>query len=253
MDDRRLQRLVKMAVEAERLEHPAAGGVAGEVLTATDGSEHLSLARRDRVWWRAAWIGGGLAAAACLTVVFVMVRLPGPVPTRIAKGHAAGPEVQPVPGEGSGSARGEDRTASVPRGDVTESEEGTVELASSRSESDEAVLFAVYRGANGSCECVQVNDPDWGSEKRLADVSRHELLRAGLQDSCMSMAPEVLVIGVEGKRGTLPSSRQHAETIARRLGEQSLRGRDVSSLAYAAMPDLPTGTVVVAEKVSIGP
>ncbi len=248
MDDRRLQRLVKMAVEAERLEHPAAGGVAGEVLTATDGSEHLSLARRDRVWWRAAWIGGGLAAAACLTIAFVMVRPPGPAPTRIAKGDGAGSEVQPVPHEVSGSEPAE--VAILPR---TESDEGTVKLASNRSESDEAVLFAVYRGANGSCECVQVNDPDWGSEKRLADVSRHELLRAGLQDSCMTMAPEVLVIGVEGKRGTLPSSRQHAETIARRLGEQSLRGRDVSSLAYAAMPDLPTGTVVVAEKVSIGP
>ncbi len=251
MDDRRLQRLVKMAVEAERLEHPAAGGVAGEVLTATEGSEHLSLARRDRAWWRAAWIGGGLAAAACLTIAFVMVRLPGPAPTRIAKGGGAGPEVQPIPRERGGSEPGE--VVPLPRRDATESGGGMVELASRRSESDEAVLFAVYRGANGSCECVQMNDPDWGSEKRLADVSRHELLRAGLQDSCMTMAPEVVVIGVEGKRGTLPSSRQHAETIARRLGEQSLRGRDVSSLAYAAMPDLPTGTVVVAEKVSIGP
>ena len=89
------------------------------------------------------------------------------------------------------------------------------------------MLFAVYRGVDGSCECVQVNEPDWG-ETRLAEVSRHELLRAGLQDACTTIAPEVVVIGVAGKKGTVPSSRDHAETVARRLGDQSLRGRDVA-------------------------
>jgi hypothetical protein len=242
MDDRQLQRLLRMAAEAEQLDHPAAG--AGRVDRVLAGGGRVSLARPDRSWWRARGvpIGGALAAAACLAVgAFVFLMPQSPVPIAVAPPEHVEPESR---GGGSLADLGARAEAS--------GETGRATLAAHRPE-EEAVLFAVYRGANGSCECVQVNDPDWGGDKRLAEVSRHELLRAGLQEPCTTLAPEVLVIGVAGKPGTVPSSRQHAETIARRLGDQPLRGRDVASMAYAAMPDLPAGTVIVAEKVSIGP
>ncbi len=258
MDDRGLRRLVKMAVEAEQLDHPAAREGRGEVPAATDGSEHLSFARRDRSWWRGRglWVGGALAAAACLGlgVFLILVQVQFAPPVRVADAGPVGTDATPdvsEPREAATASAGAGAADSPPHRLGASPSQG--EAQRTRHEPEDAVLFAVYRGADGSCECVQVNDPDWGAETRLADVSRHELLRAGLQEPCMTVAPEVVVIGVAGRPGMVPSSRQHAETIARRLGDQPLRGRDVASLAYAAMPELPAGTVIVAEKVSIGP
>lgn len=244
MDDRQLQRLIRMAAEAEQLDHSAGRGAVNGVRTGTGASEHAVLERRDRSWWRAqgVWIGGALAAAASLALgLFVLMPQAPVAPHMPDRGLALGEAPQP-PVEAAPALRAERDEGA-----------GEAKLAAHDPGDEEAVLFAVYRGPSGACECVQVNQPEWSGEKRLADVSRHELLRAGLQDACMTVAPEVVVIGVAGKPGTVASSRQHAETIARRLGEQSLRGRDVASFAYAALPDLPAGTMVVAEKVSIGP
>lgn len=226
-----------MAVEVEDLESPARErlqGVEPGLLTARDRRER----RRWSITTRLTRIGAGLAAAACLVVVAVVAltpNVPGPTPS--------GDRLAFAPEDSAPAAVRRDQGASSPPRDT----------GLPHAEPEEAFVFAIFRGADGSCECVQVDEPEWSGEKRLAEVDRHELVRAAFRDPCTTLAPEVVVIGVAGRPGTIAPTRRHAEAIAERLGRQTLHGRDVSSAAYAAMPDLAPGTIVVAEKVSVAP
>ncbi|MFM9996271.1 MAG: hypothetical protein ACKVU4_10775 [Phycisphaerales bacterium] len=237
MDDQRLQRLIRMAMEAESLD-----GTVRANRDAPPGPISIVVWRR-----RLSWIGGGLAAAACLGVAAVVFRTPAPTgPGGFGRDAPIAIADPAVADEG---ARGDSSPSQGP----DESPTYTTQVAAHHAEPEEAVVFAVFRGVDGSCECVQVDAPEWSGAKRLADVDRHELVRVAFRDPCSAFAPEVLVIGVSGKPGTVGSSRRHAEALAERLGRETFRGRDVSSAAYAALPDLPAGSLVVAEKISIGP
>lgn len=231
-----------MAVEAEGLESPARGHGAGSrpgAFTARERGER----RRWSIGVRLTLAGAGLAAAACLAVAAFVALTPS----------------------APGSKPGLDRLAVAPEADETspvrqpDAVPASHDSSSPRitnaahAEPEEAFVFAIFRGTDGSCECVQVDEPEWSGEKRLAEVDRHELVRAAFKDPCTTLAPEVVVIGVAGRPGTIAPTRGHAEAIAQRLGRQALHGRDVSSAAYAAMPDLAPGTIVVAEKVSVAP
>lgn len=242
MDDQRLQRLIRMAVEAEGFDTPA--GVARD-------EAPISI-----VTWRRrfAWVGGGLAAAACLTVAAVVFRAPmTSTPTGPIASARNAPESSGDAGARSLDDSPSHRVAVSPSASAAESQPQPTRLVAQLAEPEEAVVFAVFRGVDGSCECVQVDAPEWSGEKRLADVDRQELVRVAFRDPCSTLAPEVLVIGVSGKPGTVGSSRRHAEALAERLGREPIRGRDIAHAAYAALPDLPPGSLVVAEKVSIRP
>lgn len=214
MNDRELQTLIRMAAEAEALEH------SGEMPA-------LRLAGRGPRRW-AAGLGIASAAAAGLAIAFVLMR-PANVPSggSLAEGPGPVPVVTP------------------------EGEPGETRLASA-APAEECVVMAVYRGPDGQCSCLELKEAQWGG-RPLAEVQRRELLDLALAQPCSRDAQQVLVVAVEGKREVLPDSREEAEAIAARLAEAPVSGRysDVTAYAYAAMPDLPPDATVVAERVAV--
>lgn len=167
--------------------------------------------------------GIGVAAAACLTVGFVML--------------------QPSPPKKSGPAvveRGSD--ASSP-----------IEVATAEAAEDGCVVMAMFRAEDGTCSCVQVKEASWEG-RRLADVSRSELRTAALDAPCSNDAERVFIVAVQGRSDSLPRSHEQAELIAKQVSRAAAsvgRHADVSSLAYAAMPGLSPGATVVAESIAM--
>jgi hypothetical protein len=223
MDDRELQQLLRMAREAEEL---------------ADSAIPVSIPFRP-LWKRpGTWAAlSTLAAAAAVAIVWVVVP---PAPPSV---------VTPEPGPLAVLPHHEEPTPEVATQDddpapvrIVRSEPGD--------EPEQSVVFAIFRDPTGGCSCVQMENADWGS-KRLADVGRNELLAAALDDPCTTMARQVLIVGVSGKRGTVPATHDDAERLAARLASVPINEhQDVSLAAYAAMPELPIGSTVVAEAVS---
>jgi hypothetical protein len=213
MNDRELERLIRMAHEAEALERsaeqPALRLVGGGI-------------RR----WVAGLGIGAAAAASLLGAIVIMHQSMGPgksgkIVTR--ETHSA---PRPAPSGGD--------TTLV------------------KNEPEQCMVLAVYRNADGQCSCLQLKEHEWGG-RSLADVPKRELVDLALREACSSDAHQVLVVAVEDKPGALPKSREDAEAIAAKLSEAPSSGKvsDVSSYAYAAMPTLSSGATVVAERVAV--
>lgn len=224
MNDTQLQRLLRMAGEAEELDRPA--------------SYAFSARRAARARWQAriAWLGltGAAAAAVALAVIFS-----GPTPGPQTPTPIAGPAIEESPGIALAAAPVEPHPVRLVKGPVPTRDE-------------QSVVLAIFRGAQGECSCVQLTDFDAGAGRRLADVAYGELLEFALRNPCTDAASQLLVIGVAGRRGTLPSTPEDADLLASRLANVAVsEHRDVSLVAYAALPQLPPGSTVVAEAVAL--
>lgn len=223
MDDSELQQLLRMAREAEEL---------------AESADPVSIPLRP-VWRRpGAWAGlSGLAAAAAIAWM-------------VAPG--AGPSVTPADLSPIVLAPEEAAPPEPMETAMENTDTPPVRIVNTKPavEPEQSVVFAIFRDPEGGCSCVQMEDADWGT-RRLADVGRNELLAAVLDEPCTTMARQVLVVGVSGKPGTLPASHDAAERLALRLASVPINEhQDVSLAAYAAMPELPIGSTVVAEAVS---
>lgn len=167
--------------------------------------------------------GIGVAAAACLTVGFVMLQPSPPQKTAPSIVERGSEGVSPV------------------------------ELAEAETAEDGCVVMAMFRAEDGSCSCVQVREPAWDG-RRLADVSRSELRTAALNAPCSNDAEQVFIVAVQGRADSLPRSHEQVEVIAKQVSRAAAsvgRHADVSSLAYAAMPGLSPGATVVAESIAM--
>lgn len=229
LNDRQLQQLLRMAAEAEEL--------AESSLQVMPASRTWSAGGRRRTW-----VGiSSLAAAAALALgVFVALpsRPPAPLPTD--GGLAIAPTIDELPIDPPPAAPVEKEAHSPVR----------LVTGDSGADPEQSVLFAIFRDPGGDCSCVQLRETDWG-DKRLADVGRDELLAAALGDPCTTLAGQVLIVGVSGRPGSVPTTRLDAETLATRLAHVPMsEHQDVSLAAYAALPQLPPGSTVVAEAVS---
>lgn len=221
MDDRELEQLLRMAREAEEL---ADSAIPASITLVRP------LWRRPRVWAGLST----LAAAAAVTVVWTLV------PRTVAPPSV--PTTYPI------AAAPESPATATP--DEPESQPIRLVKGMDPGGPEQSVVFAIFRDPAGGCSCVQLENADWGS-RRLADVGRDELLAAALDNPCTTLARQVLVVGVSGKPGTVPTTHDDAERLATRLSSVPLNEhQDVSLAAYAAMPDLPIGSTVVAEAVS---
>ncbi len=216
MNDQQLERLLRMSAEVDDLERP--------VVPAP-----MAVVRRGPTWRRLALFVTPVAAAAGLVLaVVVMTRPTAPTHVRVAE---RAPE-RPAP-EAAVEAPVVERVASV--------------------SDEESVIFAILRGPDGECTCLRVKEHEWGSGRTLGDIGRAELLRVAFRDPCSSIPQPAVIVAVSGPRGSIPNSRKDAEALAARMSGAPLAGRDISSLAYAALPNLPAGTTVVAESVSFRP
>ncbi|MEX2218749.1 MAG: hypothetical protein WD749_08305 [Phycisphaerales bacterium] len=223
MDDRELLQLVRMALEAEDLGAEGAG--APPRLRLAGAGAHPAHIRAFR-------FAGGLIAAAAALALAVVIMAPTPAPP-------------PAPLVSNDSHR--QPPAPPPEIVTPPSDTATAQAAATG-----GFVFVVYRAADGTCDCKELKRPQWSGGKRLAEIGRQELLDAVLGSRCTSSAERMVVLAVEGPADMLPGATAAAERVASRLASAPpLWNEDISSIASAAMPDLPQGSTVVAKSVAM--
>lgn len=219
MDDRKLDNLIRMALEAESLER------SGEV-------PRLKLvgAPSRRRSWLLPFAAALASAAAAVTVVTVVLPSVSPSvqPIPVAHGPAGTHQPAPKPREGFETQL----TASQP----VPAEEGSV-------------VLAFFQGIDGRCTCMHIQDEDWDRNK-LANKDRAELLDVAYRSTCGGPTPSLLVVAVAGQRDALPRTPEAAEALALKLADHVHSGKsELVNRAYQALPGLPAGSMVVAETV----
>jgi hypothetical protein len=223
MDDRELLELTRMAMEVDDLEAGAESSHGPRLRLVGD---HRRESRADQLRRGLMFAGGLIAAAACLAVA-VSVLSPHPVAPAmkrpsIAQGNTEAPGVVIATNSG----------ATTP--------------------SEQCIVMAVFRGQDGSCDCMQWKRQEWAGGKRLADVGRKELLDAVFQAPCTNAADRVVVLAFSGPPDSLPKTTEDAEAIANRIAAAPPTWHeDISSYASAAMPDLPKGSTIVAKSLAM--
>lgn len=232
MDDRQLLALMRLALEAEELER---------------GVHHAADPPHTRRLPR--WLIGaaGLAAA----MFGVLVWLAGPAqwrprsPAQNAEGTSAGailadvslPEANPEVGA-------PDRSGST----------GLPGLSPPTPAGEQCVVMAVFRGARGTCECVQVHDVALAHGQRLGDVDHEALCDLALRDPCTTSAERVLILAVSGSPDAVARASAQATMLGTVLAAAPpVRSEDLAMLAHAAMPAMPPGTTLVARMVALRP
>lgn len=228
MNDRHLENLLRMAHEAEELDRSARAGHAAYVIP---------------VWRRWVLGVGGLAAAAALAITVVHGTFASkPVvhsPVRIASSDHV--RVQPV----KAHTLSDEELAAVQRA-LADLIDSTDDAAGDR---DEALVIAISGAPDDrSCECVRWRRVELPRGRELADLTRGELLRLGLQESCSPHAGKLLVVAVASDAISLNA--ETADRVAACLNGQSC-GEVGSCYATAALACLPPDATVVAETLAL--
>jgi len=211
MNNRELQALLKFALEAEAFERDA--------LTPAP----VSL-------WRRPWAWGGLAAAAALAIAVPLI-VPTGTPSPIDPYEA---RLQPVAA----------RTLSDEDLGAIQRALGEMLADPMRAEGKLAMVIAIVRGDQGECECVHWRRHRLPEGKALADLSRNELLRLGMQDSCPSDASRLLVVGVACEE--IPLDANLAGQLAACVDAGDSCGDAATCYASRALACLPDDATVVA-------
>jgi hypothetical protein len=280
MDRERIETLLRMAHEIERLESEAAmrPDFAGEGRGAASDPADLdhaagtfsfaravanreaeqasrSAGRRMRRGWR---LAVGVTAAAMLGLIGLQMLVPlggigpnvSPMTTAAgrASGRAAGPAaVRVEPLSVAMAGMGEVVPAAVacevepPRGTVVAHEPGF----GSR-------IIAVALDADSSCRCSQTVLHRWESHQQIAAVTRADLLRIGFESACVAEPERILVLAVSGPMDELPESDEaiaalaHCVALAEVDEDAGVLGQDEADYAAAAMSCLTRGLVVQA-------
>lgn len=276
MDRDRIEQLLRMAHEIERLESEAAmrpdfardgardgrGGAAPTDLDHAAGTFSFARAQADRAAaiaaphaarrGRRAWrLAVGLTAAAMLgliglqTLLPLRVVVPTPAPLATATDAPGAMRLQPVLASAGGA--GDVIPAAVacetepPRGTVMAHEPGF----GSR-------IIAVALDADSSCRCSQTVLHRWETHQQVAAVTRADLLRIGFESACVAEPERILVVAVSGPVDQLPESEEaiaalaHCVAMAEVDEDAGVLGQDEADYAAAAMSCLTRGLVVQA-------
>jgi hypothetical protein len=274
MDRERIETLLRMAHEIERLESEAAmrpdfardgrgpassppdvDHVAGTFsfarAVADRESLHASLRaeHRGRRGWR---ITVGVTAAAMVGLIGLQTLLP--------LGSIA-PTPQPLTTAGSSSLKIEPMSASMTAvaaaGDAVPSAVACeVEPARSTVVAHEpgfgSRIIAVALDADSSCRCSQTVLHRWDTHQQIASVSRADLLRIGFESACVAEPERILVVAVSGPVDQLPDSDEaiaalaHCVAMAEEGDDVGVLGQDEADYAAAAMACITRGLVVQA-------
>ncbi|MBK9187865.1 MAG: hypothetical protein IPM33_02815 [Phycisphaerales bacterium] len=211
MNDRELQALLTFALEAEAFERDALRPASIPI-------------------WRRPWVWGGLAAAAALAIAIPML-IPAPAPAFDPSNEA---RVQPV------AAR------TLSDDDLNAIQRALGEMLSDpmKVEGNLAMVIAIVRGDQGECECVHWRRHQLPAGKALADLSRNELLRLGMQDSCPASTDRLLVVGVACDE--IPLDGRLAGQLAACVDVGETCGDTATCYASRALACLPDDATVVA-------
>lgn len=237
-EDRNLQTLLRLALEAEALEESAA-------------VPHLRLtagSTRRRNWLLP--VAGLMSAAAAVVAVITVVMPathpatfspPGPIVNK-PNTRAAEPETI--------------RLDSVPMITANDPHKGfenpiAPESVQTGSEPESSVVLAFFQGLDGHCTCMHIQKEDW-DQAQLAGKDGAQLLDVAFHSSCSQPSPKVLIVGIAGKADSLPGP-EAAEALAASLSKVPANSAaDLQRRAYEVMTELPAGTTVVTESFGHG-
>lgn len=223
MDDRQIQELVRMAVEAESLDR--AGPATGPYLFPVGRSAW----RVGLAWAGAAAAGLALSVGAWMWVRPVSSPVPGPVIASADKGVAA-PDQKPAIALAGASP------VVVAVGD------------------ERCIVLMISRDSYGELSCVQWRPHEWGEGRSLAQITPAELLDAAGGMWCEDAASEMTVVAVSGPRGSMPSSDALAQEVAACIAYSGdLCEEEPGSYASAALSCLPEGVHAMAQTIPVGP
>lgn len=195
MNDRRMNDLVRMAVEVDELEREAS---AAPHLRLVGAAAHDAHPVPTRAWW----IGMTAAAAAILAMAAALPLMLSPalpsgtaiventepvgpvVPVVEPRDIAQGPVVAPVPVVDAGSI-------------------------------EKCVVMAIYRNDRGGVNCVTVPTPQvWQGNKCLSEVSAQELKTLSIDRPCPKDSDHALVVAMAGPQRSLPKTESDAVGLA---------------------------------------
>lgn len=225
MDDRQIQQLVRMALEAQALESPDSSGAF--VLAAHRSGWHPSIR------WGAA--AAGLVGAACIWLA--LRPAPGSAPPMLGESPAdttslATLALLPEPS----------RRPALP----------AVAVDSPTPAGEHSVVLTIFRDSYGELSCVQWHPHEWGEGRTLAEVTAGELLDAGAQAWCDTGASEMVVVALTGPKGSMPATDTFAQDFAACIAASGdLCELDPSSYSSAALSCLPPGVQAMTQTVPL--
>ncbi len=221
MDDRRIESLLRMALEAEDLEQAA-----------IQPQLHLVRSVRSRRTWLLPLAAAMASAAAVLAIMTLVLPAMNPAPKA--------PEVVNKPTHQS--------PIEIPSDFNRPLKSHSTEVASAHDD-EASVVLAFFEGMDGRCTCMHIQDEEWNSEQ-LAGKNRGELLDVAYRSKCGSPSPSLLVVAIAGRRDALPRTPEAAEALASCLTDHTRATKsELVNRAYQAVPGLPAGSMVVAETV----
>ncbi len=236
MNDRRINDLVRMALEVEELEdsvtHPPLRLVG-------DDAPARRISHSGRNWF----VGIGLAAAAGLALVFALPALTPSAPTKPETTTIAHADPKSSPAPLTTEPRIV-RTASVPapsQSDIANAidriDPGSVERC---------IVLAIYRDARGSMHCVKSQTQEWSNHKRLSEISPAELKCVTVGQPCTPSADRALLVAMAGPQRSLPRTDADAVKIATCILGSPCEN-DSKCFAHAAAECVPSDVAVKIE------
>ena len=243
MNDKQLQSLIGMALEAEEL--------SGEAPLA--GSLHAagSTPRSHRRWYVGV-PGAGLLAAVVLLAVGISIYMrtgsapsPNPGAVAIVNPSDVAPEPAPTPAPAPTPVRA--NTVTVAQNPVP-AEQGCP---------DKSVVLAIYEDAPGVIRCVRWREHNWKDGRCLHEVNPAELLCAGFGAPCNQAGATrpntLLVVALSGPKDRLPSNEGEAQALATCIAHSPLAHDDPDrDPACVHVPCIPPDVTVRVESLAMG-
>ncbi len=235
-EDRNLQTLLRLALEAEALEESAA-------------VPHLRLtagSTRHRKWLLPV---AGIMSAAAAVVAVITVVMPSHKPATfnppIAISNPPTHELVPTPlPDSTNRIANADRKAVDPHNPFANPI--VPESVQTGSEQESSVVLAFFQGLDGHCTCMHIQKEDW-DQAQLAGKDGAQLLDVAFHSSCSQPSQKVLIVGIAGRADSLPGP-EAAEALAASLSKVPANSSaDLQRRAYEVMTELPAGTTVVTE------
>ncbi len=248
MNDRRINELVRMAMEVEELESDVA---APQLRLVGDGVPAGDLSRSQRGWWAGA-TGIGLAAAAGLALVFAIPAMRHPEPASGTKNIATVPMPEQPTTTGIQIVRHLDlkqATQPVAPGPSVLPVIAQVQDRTDPGMVERCMVMAIYRGQRGQMHCVQVSPHEWSENKCLNEVTPQELKCVSVGQSCSASADHALVVAMSGPQKSLPRTESDAVNLATCILGSPCQN-DSKCYSLSAAECLPVGVSVKIETIA---
>lgn len=226
LDDQRLEKLIRMAVEIEEIETAGTAGAAAATTAPVFSPRETALRRahmRRRGWGRIASLAA-TAAAACITVAWYW-------------GAPVEPVIAPRP-----LPMARNFNDSAPEVTVSQPAVG-----------DSYVLLAIFRSADGKCQCRSWRVDRLAPGKTIAQLETGELVDAALRGRCVQEIEGVQVMAVGGRADQLPVRHEQVEPLLECFEKARPQGGAEAALAdsVAGSSCVPGSLMVRTQYVSV--